>query len=405
MNKLKIVYVFLVASLALNTYLLLKMNHFDISGLFSWLLDPRTIYYESCPNAVVKNRICSIKILEKQSDFSIVRVHYHYIKADEYYNTIVVKANKGSHDNVVGTRGGFDLIEGDNTIDIPFGMYQSYSYTQEKPYTSKFITVKAQGITEDRKRYTSPHIFDVSTKFEHPWYATRDSQFALDSISREESRTKTELERKKTPNKKEIIAFREQFQRRFPKPDWWDQVSLENVEVTNYDELIQVWQESFSDNPRTYWKAAYTAILNYPLNNDIVVNAIKLMFYADRSYPKTTELLEFAVENYFEHDLPLEHYAGEAGDDIGGICKNLVFIYVRENRSDMAIELVERLLSQRKDEINDHILEAISLGYAAALHNKGETRKAIDVLEEAIEEYHGDGERNLKERLSVYQSN
>ena len=175
MNKLKIVSVALFASLALNSLLLIKAYSIEIDKLLSNWYETDLIYKESCPDTVEKNRICSVKVLEKRSDFAMVRVHYHYKKSEEATNKVVVKANKGSHDNIIGTRGGFDLVEGDNTIDIPFGMYKGGVYTGEEPYVSKFIMVKAQGITEDGKRYTSPPIFEIYAKYEHPWYTVGEN--------------------------------------------------------------------------------------------------------------------------------------------------------------------------------------------------------------------------------------
>ena len=175
MRKLRIIALLLLISLTLNIYLLIKTYNFEIASLLSGLSQSGIIYEESCPEVVVKNKICSIEVLEKRSDFSMVRVHYHYKKGEEYSNKIVVKANKGSHDNIVGTRGGFDLVEGDNTIDIPFGMYRGGIYTKEAPYNSKYIMVKAQGITEDGKRYTSPHIFEVYAKYDQLWYSNGEN--------------------------------------------------------------------------------------------------------------------------------------------------------------------------------------------------------------------------------------
>ena len=128
------------------------------------------IYKGTCSFTPLKSEICSIEVLEKRSDFAMLRIHYHYVKGNEHSNKIVVKANKGSHDNVVGTQGGFDLIEGDNIIDIPFGMYESHIHTKTKTYLSKYIMVEAKGLTEDGKSYTTPHIFRVFADYSHPWY-------------------------------------------------------------------------------------------------------------------------------------------------------------------------------------------------------------------------------------------
>lgn len=129
-----------------------------------------TIYKESCPLAPLKSKICSIEVIEKRSDFAMIRVHYHYVKGQEHSNKVVAKANKGSHDNVVGTKGGFDLIEGDNIIEIPLGVYAPGVYSAEKPYMSEYIMVEAKGLTEDGKRYTKPHIFRIFAKYKREWF-------------------------------------------------------------------------------------------------------------------------------------------------------------------------------------------------------------------------------------------
>ena len=170
MNKFRIIYVTLVISLILNSYLLLKMYGFEIGKLLSSLSQPGTIYIEKCPEIIDKSRICSIKLLEKRSDFSMLRLHYHYRKSEEYSNQLVVKANKGSHDNIVGTKRSFDLIEGDNTVDIPFGMYRGGIFNKDAPYKSKYIMIKARGIAKDGKSYTSPNIFEIFVNHELLWY-------------------------------------------------------------------------------------------------------------------------------------------------------------------------------------------------------------------------------------------
>ena len=169
MNKLKIITALFFISLVLNLYFLARLFGPEM-GLILWPRVTGIIYREDCPESVIKSRVCSIEVLEKRSDFAMVRIHYHYIKGEEHSNRIVVKANKGSHDNVVGTRSAFDLKEGDNIIDIPFGMYRAGKYSKDRPYMSKFIMVEAQGISEDGKRYISPRIFQVYADYEHPWY-------------------------------------------------------------------------------------------------------------------------------------------------------------------------------------------------------------------------------------------
>ena len=129
------------------------------------------IYKEPCDRIVLKNKLCSVKLLEKRSDFAMIRVHYHYVKGKEDRNRIIVKANKGSHDNVIGTRGTFSLQEGNNVIDIPFGIYRHGDYLEDAPYLSKYIQIEAKGITKEGNHYTSPPIFQHFIPFEEEWFS------------------------------------------------------------------------------------------------------------------------------------------------------------------------------------------------------------------------------------------
>ena len=120
---------------------------------------------------------------------------------------------------------------------------------------------------------------------------------------------------------------------------------------------------------------------------------------ADYHYPHNTKMLEFAVNRYFSYDRPLANYSGKKGDMIGGIVQELIRRYNDSERYDVTVKLAERLLSERRGDVNDHMLELISLAYAEALHQRGMTEKAIGVLKKAVKEYQGSWERKLRNRL------
>lgn len=161
----------LLLSLSMNVYLVTKPNKSKIGSHVSAVPNTGIIYQQECSNDVVSSKICRIEVLEKRTDFAMVRVHYHYVKKEsESSNRIVVKSNKGSHDNVIGTRSAFNLTEGNNTIDLPFGMYRAGSYSMDNPYTSKYIMVKAQGISEDNKHYITPPIFEIYANYDQEWF-------------------------------------------------------------------------------------------------------------------------------------------------------------------------------------------------------------------------------------------
>lgn len=126
--------------------------------------------------------------------------------------------------------------------------------------------------------------------------------------------------------------------------------------------------------------------------------AINLMPYGDSAYPHTVTMLEFAVQYYFDYDRPLADYGGKSGDSIAGIVEKLATIYNRAGNHGAAVEVIERLLDTREHEVNDQMLELISLQYAEALHGYGRTEDAIAWLDTAIAKYHGDWERRLSEK-------
>jgi len=196
---------------------------------------------------------------------------------------------------------------------------------------------------------------------------------------------------------------RGKFKAACPQPEWWDDVSIEGVTINSFDDMLTYWQNNERINNQ-FFKAAYQAILDHPLNDNIVVNAINLMPYADRGYRYTIKMLEFAVDNYFDYERPLANYGGKSGDAIGGIVENLSGIYNGEGNYSKSIDLIKRLLEKRESEINDNMLELISLNLADAYYKSGEKTLAIETLQGAVEKYNGNWEKRLKEQLQKYEA-
>jgi tetratricopeptide (TPR) repeat protein len=197
--------------------------------------------------------------------------------------------------------------------------------------------------------------------------------------------------------------YRKSFQEAAPQPEWWDRVSTDNVNIRSYDDLLSYWQDrERSDNQ--FFKAAYQAILYHPLDDDLVVNAVNLLPNGDSAYPHTTTMLEFVLERHFYYQRPLSNYLGKSGDTIAGIARKLVVTYNNIGDYASTIELVGRLLDEREFEINDQLLELLSIEYAEALYEYGQPDEAVAVLETAIDKYNGDWEKRLGEKLSRYRS-
>jgi tetratricopeptide (TPR) repeat protein len=200
---------------------------------------------------------------------------------------------------------------------------------------------------------------------------------------------------------KKARDYRKAFQAAAPQPDWWDKVRVDFVAIDDYDELLDYWQADVrTDNQ--FFKAAYRAILDHPLDEDLVVNAINLLPNADTKYPYTMSMLEFAIERHFDYQRPLNNYLGKPGDTVAGIARTLTRAYNGIGDYESTIELVERLVDRREAEINDQLLELLTLQYAEALYEYGRTDEAVAALETAVDSYHGDWEKRLRERLSQY---
>ena len=202
--------------------------------------------------------------------------------------------------------------------------------------------------------------------------------------------------------KRQADSIRAAFEAAAPQPDWWERVSTD-VEILTYDDLLTYWQND-DRSKNQFFKAAYQAVLDYPLDTDLVVNAISLLPHGDSAYPYTTDMLEFAIAHYFDYQRPLNNYLGKRGDTVAGIARKLARLYNSAGDYDYTIELVERLLDARETEINDQLLELLSLTYAEALYQSGREDDAVAALQAAIQKYNGDWEARLNESLAAYRT-
>ncbi|MFQ5599824.1 MAG: tetratricopeptide repeat protein [Candidatus Krumholzibacteriia bacterium] len=198
-------------------------------------------------------------------------------------------------------------------------------------------------------------------------------------------------------------VLRREFAAACPKPTWWDEVSIKGVTIVTYDDLIAYWQNKERSKSQ-FFKAAYQTILDHPENTDLLVAAIGLMPYGDTTYPHTIALLEFAVDHFFDYDRPTMSYSGKSADTIAGIVEKLAKAYNGRGRYDDTLALVERFLREREAQTNDHLLELLSLPYAAAHHANGQQEQAVVVLEDAISRYEGGWEKRLQDELQRYRN-
>jgi|GEM_PF-1870672 len=176
MNKVSTIRIAVIVFLILTIVVCIKYSGMSLDNLLPGTSTTGVLFQQVCPERVVNTKICQVEVIEKRNDFAMLRLHYHYVKGSEASARGSVKANMGSHDNMVGTQGGFTLVEGSHTIDIPFGMYRSASFTKSEPYISDYVIIRAQGLSADKKHYTKPAIFDLSIEREYTWYINGDKR-------------------------------------------------------------------------------------------------------------------------------------------------------------------------------------------------------------------------------------
>ncbi len=172
----------LVISLGVNLFLAARLS--DLEGLASSLdtmipgmsfdeaTGVGTIFDEGCPPTVKGNRICSISIVEKHSNWALVRIHYHYLKGQEDWNRIVVTAHSGTRDNVIGIHKSYSIAEGNNTIDIAIGFHRGKEFGEQEPYVSKYIMVDVKGVDRRHNIYLTPELMEIHVEVEQKWSGT-----------------------------------------------------------------------------------------------------------------------------------------------------------------------------------------------------------------------------------------
>lgn len=196
-------------------------------------------------------------------------------------------------------------------------------------------------------------------------------------------------------SKDEFVA---KFLKSFPKPAWWDEVSIEGVVITTVSDISNYWQNK-ERTAQQFFKACYQAILDHPSDPHIIMLAVDLMDYQNEDYPYMMDLQEYALEHYFSYVTPAREHRAET---VAGITLDLLKNYNDHYQYDKASSLYEKLVKDRELEINDHQLEFLALEYARALHSQGRSQEAMDALSNAITKYNGDWERLLEQNLKRY---
>ncbi|MGE3726280.1 MAG: protein kinase [Candidatus Sericytochromatia bacterium] len=202
----------------------------------------------------------------------------------------------------------------------------------------------------------------------------------------------------------EAEALRADFLAKFPQPAWWEDTPAPRL--ANVEGLNTLWRckPSRSGPDLEMFKASYQLILDFPSDDNLVVNAISFLKSSDESYPSLLDLQRFAMDKYFYHQAP------EGWDKPGRVVANIALDLAQslnqKNAYAETIERLQRLLSEREKEINDNHLQLITKHLAYALWKSGKKPLALEKLDQALKKYpEGSWQKDLQKlRLQIAES-
>lgn len=180
-------------------------------------------------------------------------------------------------------------------------------------------------------------------------------------------------------------TFRTDFLSKFPQPEGWETISAPRLSTVA--ELTTLWRckPSRSGPDLEMFKASYQLILDFPSNDNAVINALGFMSSSDETYPQLLELRRFALDKYFYHQ------ASESWDKPGrvvaGIAIDLAENLNQKNAYAETIDRVQRLLAERESEINDNQLQLLNKAMAYALWKSGQKDLALQKLDQGLKKY------------------
>lgn len=186
-------------------------------------------------------------------------------------------------------------------------------------------------------------------------------------------------------------SFLEEWISTVPRPEWWDSVETPSYPIENVGDLLSFWQSDRDDNgnytyvQRQFFKTAYEAIATHPGDDHLVSTAIDLMAFVGRDYKYRQEMLELAVDRFFELDRDDRCANCKIGDRTNSLVEALSQSYLSENRFEDVITLVERVRRERRDEISHYAWAETARHLGEAYWETGRKADAIEVVVEAME--------------------
>ena len=179
-------------------------------------------------------------------------------------------------------------------------------------------------------------------------------------------------------------AFADEWKRRVPKPEWWEDVPDTPLKIRSYGDLMAVWQSGTNDevSRRRFYRLTYEGIVDRPGDRDLAAEGIKLMAYVADGEDRVP-LLEFAIERFFSYNRRLDNCVNcKVGDSAGEMVRDLASAYIARGRTTEAIELIQRLVTEREADVSAYNL---ALTFETLSHAYWEM-KDVAAAKAAIEE-------------------
>lgn len=164
-------------------------------------------------------------------------------------------------------------------------------------------------------------------------------------------------------------AFADEWKQRVPRPAWWDEVPDSSIKIRSLGDLMAVWQSRINDEAsrHRFYKQVYEGVIARPGDRDLAAEGIQLMAFVAETDDRLT-LLEFAIERFFDYDRRVDNCVNcKVGDSTGEMVRDLASAYVSAGRTTEAIELIQRLVTEREQDVSAYNLaltfETLSRAY------------------------------------------
>ncbi len=173
------------------------------------------------------------------------------------------------------------------------------------------------------------------------------------------------------------------------RPAWWDEVPDSSLRIRSLGDLMTVWQTGVNDEAarHRFYKLTYEGIVERPGDQDLVAEGLALMAFVSEP-DDHLPLLEFAVERFFSYNRRLDNCANcKVGDTSGEMVRDLASAYISHGRPYDAIQLIQRLVTEREADVSDYNLALTFETMSRAYWEMNDVAGARGAIEEGLRRF------------------